>query len=363
MQRYLCTRLTLAAILCCLAADKPLMAQFENAEDVAREMEQRREQLLLHHKQRIDALRLRQLAVEQQRVAIAGNLNFLRLKPPNGGSLTLKLVEIAGKPQFRIGVVRINGGQASHQLELSKENEDQIVRHFVSQCETYCNGVLQAANFDNEQLEKLKGAATLDAARLIRRMRADFSGTTEEQQAREFNPLQAYANANNELKLGITSPQSLFQKVLRTVLTSEQCSDLFRWRVGRLCEAVNRNANLSLDDQVRKLGLSYPKPRVEGKWLMPLLPEQQAALLKLIVDNHSDPVDLLEPSNRIQSSSLLKNISADQLSEFLSPAQVQAVLRENETLVDMRFQRLTMPQQDFQFPARLIPTQIPVQNR
>ena len=357
MQRHLFMRSALAVIMCTMAASKPLMAQLEQAEDVVRELQ--RQQLLLELKQRAEEIRLRPLDVRQRMAINAANLNRLRILPPNGGAFTLKLVEQAGKARFTLSTTRGNGIQALNQLELSKQDEEKIVRQFVSQGEAQCEELLHAAKINNQQLEKLKVAASLDAARLIRGLHADFSGTAEEQQSRNFNPLQAYANANNELKLGIINRQSLFRKVLRTLLTSEQRADLYQWRAAPLFEAINSNVNLSLDDQVRKLGLGYPKPGEETLKFAPLQPEQQASLLKLIVENHADLTDLLELAERYQTSSLLKNVREDQLSEFLSPPQVRAVLLQKQLMEAAIISRQPFLGQEFRFPVRIVPNQNP----
>lgn len=136
--------------------------------------ELQRQQLLLELKQRAERIRIPPLDVRQRMAINAANLNRLRILPPNGGALTLKLVETAGKARFTLGMVRGNGIQLAHQLELSKQDEEKIVRQFVSQGEAYCEELLQAANISDRQLEKLKGAASLDAAQLIRGLHQIF---------------------------------------------------------------------------------------------------------------------------------------------------------------------------------------------
>lgn len=357
MQRCLFLRLVLAVFMCTMAAGKPLMAQNKLADEVVRELQQReqqrREQLLQQLQQQAEANPLRQLDVQQRKAINAAILNRLRILPPNGRAFTLKLVENAGKVRFNLISIHDIDMKAPHQLELSQEEEEQIVRQFVSQCEMYCDEVFQAANFTHQQLEKLNGAAALDAARLIRGLRADFSGTAEEQQAREFNPMQAYANANSELQLGITRPQSLFRKVLRTLLTAEQRAELYRSLASPLIRAVNEK--LSLDAQRRKSELGYPKSEDDASFFDALKPEQQESLLKLIVDNLADTPDLLEL--RYQRSRLLENVSEEQLNKFLSPPQVRAVLWEKQALTLNR----NIPPSIFRttLPGRLIPVQIP----
>lgn len=86
--------------------------------------------------------------------------------------------------------------------------------------------------------------------------------------------MKAYANANNELKLGIINRQSLFSQsspntaYIRTTLT-------FINGAGPLFEAINKSVRFLQADQVRKLGLSHPKPGEEPQKFAELQPERQ----------------------------------------------------------------------------------------
>ncbi len=248
--------------------------------------------------------------------------------PALGRSYALKLFESSGRLQFHTVVNPEIGPQ---QLELSQEQEERIVSFYVRQCRHVCDGVGDVFEMTPEQREKLDGAASIDAARFMRRLRGKFAGTAEEQESRGLNPRQVRQDANAELTLGVVSPDSLFRKVLATVVTPEQFGQLVRWRARPILDAIDEHARLSLDAQIQPLGGAEPMPDEESQRFVALSNLQQEKLLNLIIDSYRDKNELLELFRSHELTNLLRDITREQLESFLSAPQVAAVLRKKST--------------------------------
>ncbi len=309
-----------------LIGSTPVFSQLEDPREIIRDL------------QRQDKMLLNGIRLERRPPAQPIRIPLFRVAPvaPANRAYSLQLFESDGRLQFHRLTIGLDPTQTPHQLELSDQKEAQIVKHYLEQCKRLCNEGLSVCELNLAQIEKLEGAAVVDATRFVRNLRAQFAGTGQEQQARGLDPVRLRVELNSELAMGITSPKSLFRKILSAVVSPDQRDLLYRWRTSSLLVDINGFETLSLDAQVRKLGVSYPKPGEKPDLFVPLNPEQQEMLLKLIVDSHSGHCDLLELADVSQLPNLLQAVTENQLSELLSPPQVQAVLRQKEIVERQR---------------------------
>lgn len=195
------------------------LAQLENPQAIVQEL-QRQQRLQGNVDVAVD-VRLR-----MPQAIVGGRVQFPQVAQMRVGRMSakLKLVENDGQLQFIWLLVTQQDPPVAQRLYVSLTEEDaaRIVNHFVDQCGSFCDIVKVPLELKDEQIEKLEAAAAVDARRFVRRLRAKFSGTADEQRAQGGDLSREGQAANNELQAGIRNPQSLFRKVLGTVLTPDQ---------------------------------------------------------------------------------------------------------------------------------------------
>lgn len=175
----------------------------------------------------------------------------------------------------------------------------------ISNSVSVCAQVVSACELDEHQLEKLQGAAVVDATRFTRNLQLSLQGVGKINRPK-LDPVNLRGELNEELSLGINNPTSLFRKIFLTVLTHEQQVLLYRSKANSLLNAIDK-----------------------------LSAAQRERLLELIVDRNQSEIDFWQFVTQPQTINLLRVMTREELAKFLTPLQVQAVLIQR-TAIDKR---------------------------
>lgn len=265
-----------------------------------------------------------------------GPIEIVRVQRPamiDRNTYSLQMYRTKLGPQFH--TTRIDG-KPQHVLVLTQEDAQYIINHYMQQYESIRDAYLRHCDLDNRQLEKLSGAVTTEAIRLIRNTRAAFEGDAEAQRERQLDPVQLRQAINVKLFHGISTESSLFARVLESTLDPGQRTALIHARGADLLDMVDACANYTLDKQMRYLGVPYPTPGSEPELIKPLNAPQREHLL-LQMQAAADPdlplVILADPARQIN---LLAGIETAELESVLTSPQIQAVLHVSRRLDGMR---------------------------
>ena len=219
MSRFVSMETMWSGALWLIAMINLSLAQLENPPAIVQELQ--RQQRLQGNVDMAVEVRLR-----MPQAILGGRVQLPQVAQMRMGRMSaqLMLFENDGKLQFYWLALEQQDPPVAQRLHLTLTEEDaaRIVKHYVDQCREYCDARIVALELQDEQIEKLEAAAAVDASRFVRRLRAKFSGTADEQRAQGFDLFREGQAVNKELQAGIRNPQSLFRKVLGSVLTPDQ---------------------------------------------------------------------------------------------------------------------------------------------